>query len=107
MRFQPERQGFFMGENTFFMHRIRRVNGEFNKGIEIYSTFDGAKQAFHAQMSAWGYGHDATCDYVSCMITDISGSILNPFNETWIKPAEPEPEPTPEPEPEVENNGET
>jgi hypothetical protein len=40
------------------------------------------------------------------MITDISGSILNPFNETWIKPAEPEPEPTPEPEPEVENNGE-
>ena len=82
-------------ENKFFMHRIRRTGGTFDKGIEIKDNFDDAKQAFHAQMSAWAYGHNEDTDFVSCMITDMSGAILKPFDETWIAP-QPEPEPEPE-----------
>lgn len=82
----------------FFVHRIRRVNNIFDKGIEIKSdgtadaNFEAAKQAYHAQLSAFAYGANANCDYVQCMITDMSGRIMTPFTETWIKP-EPAPEP--------------
>ena len=76
-----------MNENKFFMHRIKRVNGVFDKDIEIKDTFDDAKQAFHAQMSAYGYSHDANCDYCSCLITDMSGNVILPYSETWIAPA--------------------
>lgn len=76
-----------MNETKFFMHRIRRVNGVWDKGIEIKDTFADAKQAFHAQMAAYGYGQNKDCDYCSCLITDMSGTVVLPFSETWIAPA--------------------
>lgn len=89
--------------NTFFLHQIKHTNGKFDKGIVVMSggtseeNFAAAKQGYHAYLGAYAYDHDHdhNTDYVSCMITDLSGAVL--LGETWIKP-EPEPEPNPESE---------
>ena len=78
-------------ENKFFVSRIRRVNGTFDKGVEIKDTFDEAKQAFHAQMAGWAYGANKDCTFCSALIMDSTGAILHPYCETWNAP-EPEPE---------------
>ena len=70
-------------ENKFFVQRIRRVSGVFDKGVEIKDTFDEAKQAFHAQMANWAYGANKDCDFCSSHIMDSTGAIINPFCETW------------------------
>lgn len=78
-------------EKTFFLHQIKTniVDGNktWEKGIVVHNTFEAAKQGYHAYLGAYGYGNNPKCDYVQCMITDIYGNILNPFNETWIAPA--------------------
>ena len=85
--------------NTFFFHRIRRTNNVYDKGIEVKAdgtseaNYEAAKQAYHAYLGAYAYGHDANTDYVQGMITDMSGHVM--MSETWIK-AEPEPEPNTE-----------
>lgn len=72
-----------MNETKFFMHRIKRTNGTWDKGIEIKDTFDDAKQSYHAYLGAYAYGHDANTDFVQCMITDeLSGSMVL-LSETW------------------------
>lgn len=71
-------------ENRFFMHRIKRANNAFDKGIEVKDTFEAAKQSYHAYLGAYAYGQDKDCDFVSCHITDISGTVL--MAETWVKP---------------------
>ena len=82
--------------NTFFMHQIKHTNNTYDKGIVVKSegtseaNYEAAKQAYHAYLGAYAYGHDANTDYVQCMITDTSGHVM--MSETWIK-AEPEPEP--------------
>jgi len=70
----------------FFMHRIKRTSGTFDKGIEIKDTFEAAKQSYHAYLGAYAYGNNNGTDYVSCMITDMSGAVL--LEETWIAPEE-------------------
>lgn len=77
--------------NRFFMHYIRHDGDSFAKNIDIFDSFDAAKSAFGAQM-AYGYDNPnhANVDFVSCQITDESGHILEPYNDTWNKP-EPEP----------------
>lgn len=82
-----------MNENKFFMHQIKRTNGTIDKGIVVKDTFEAAKQAYHAYLGAYAYGNNAQTDFVSCMITDMSGTVLTPFSETWQAPlvsAEPE-----------------
>ena len=81
-----------MNENKFFLHQIKRTSGEFTKGIVIHDTFEAAKQGYHAYLGAYAYGHDANTDYVSCMITDMSGMVLTPFAETWESTTQPQPE---------------
>jgi hypothetical protein len=65
----------------FFMHRIRKTSGTYDKGIEVKETLDAAKQSYHAFLGAWAYGHDANTDFVNAMISDDNGSIL--YNEVW------------------------
>ena len=36
-----------MNENKFFLHQIKRTNGEFTKGIVVHDTFEAAKQGYH------------------------------------------------------------
>lgn len=71
-------------ENKFFLHQIKRTSGAFDKGIVIKDTYEAAKQGYHAYLGAYGYGQQAETDFVSCHITDMSGSVL--MTETWIKP---------------------
>ena len=86
-----------MNENMFFMHRIKRTNGTFDKGIEVKDSYAAAKQSYHAYLGAYAYGQDKDkagniiTDFVSCHITDMSGMAL--MAETWRKLADPEPEP--------------
>ena len=68
------------------MHRIKRTSGTFDKGIEIKDTFEAAKQSYHAYLGAYAYGNNNGTDYVSCMITDMSGAVM--MEETWIAPEE-------------------
>lgn len=70
-------------ENKFFMHRIKRTDGAYDKGIEIKDTLDDAKQSYHAYLGAYAYGHDANTSFVQCMITDqLSGGLVL-LTETW------------------------
>lgn len=75
-------------EIKFFIHEIRGHDGTIdNKGIVVAETYDAAKQGYHAYLGAYAYGHDANTDFVSCMITDMTGSVL--MAETWLAPVEP------------------
>jgi hypothetical protein len=76
--------------NKFFFHDIRGKDGTVTrKGIEVKDTYEAAKQAYHAYLGAYAYGHDENTDFVSCFITDSTGAVL--MNETWTAPAAPEP----------------
>lgn len=72
-----------MPDTKYFLHQIKRTNGEYSKGIVVADTFEAAKQGYHAYLGAYAYGHDANTDYVQCMITGMAGTILAPFSETW------------------------
>lgn len=59
----------------FFLVQIQRKNGEYSKGVVVKDTIDDARQSYHAYLGAYGYGHDATIDYVQCMIIDSDGLV--------------------------------
>lgn len=71
-------------ENKFFVHEIKRTGEAINKGIVVADTFDAAKQGYHAYLGAYAYGHEQNTDFVSCMITDMTGTVL--MDETWNTP---------------------
>ena len=73
-------------ENKFFLHEIKHTSGNYDKGIVVKDTFEAAKQSYHAYLGAYAYGNNAETDFVSCMITDSYGNILEPFKETWNAP---------------------
>ena len=73
-------------ENQFYIHEIRGKNNTIdNKGIVVAATYDAARQGYHAYLGAYAYGHDENTDFVSCMITDKTGTVL--MAETWVAPA--------------------
>ncbi len=73
-----------MNENKFFIHEIKRTNNTIEKGIVVKDTFDGAKQGYHAYLGAYAYGNNPDTDFVSCMITDKTRTVL--MAETWSAP---------------------
>lgn len=72
----------------FFLHQIKHTNNNYDKGIVVKETFEGAKQSYHAYLGAYAYGQNPQTDFVSCMISNDAGMIL--MSETWQK-AEEEP----------------
>ena len=78
-------------DNKFFLHQIKRTNETFSKGIVIADSFDAAKQGYHAYLGAYAYGHEQNTDFVSCMITDMTGTVL--LKEIWNRMNVPELEP--------------
>lgn len=76
-------------ENKFFLHYVRRDGETISKNIDVLDTFDAARRSFASQME---YGYDnvnhPNVDYVSCEITDRSGVVLEPFNQTWERQQE-------------------
>lgn len=75
-------------EYKFFLHEIKRTSETISKGIVVASTYDDAKQGYHAYLGAYAYNHEANTDFVSCMITDMYGSVL--MTETWNATAMPQ-----------------
>ena len=73
-------------ENKFFLHQIKRTSGTFSKGIVVNDSFDQARQSYHAYLGAYAYGHEANTDYVSCMITNMDGTVVNNLKEVWMAP---------------------
>lgn len=76
--------------SKYFLHQIKQTKGVIEKGIVVKDSFEAAKQGFHAYLGAYAYGQDDNTNYVSCMITGASGTVL--LAETWINTTEPEPE---------------
>lgn len=77
-------------ENKFFLTRIKRTAGVFDKGCEVHNTLDNAKGAYYAYLGAYGYGREANTDFCSVIISDMSGTII--AKETWVKLTEQIPE---------------
>ena len=67
----------------YFMHQIKHnsTNGNYDKGIVVKDTYEGAKQSYHAYLGAYAYGQNADTDFVSCIISNEEGLIL--MSETW------------------------
>lgn len=62
-------------EEKYFLVQIQRKNGEYAKGVVVKDSLDAARQSFHAYLGAYGYGNDATVDYVQVMVIDMAGRV--------------------------------
>lgn len=80
-------------EEKYFLVQIQRKNEDYTKGVVVKDSLDGAKQSFHAYLGAYGYGNDATIDYVQCMVIDMSGRVRDSVVDNRIPTPEPESEP--------------
>ena len=79
-------------EEKWFLSQIKRnkEDGTFTKGVVVHSSKDDALNGFHAYFGAYGYGKDATCDYVACFVSDMSGAIIKSEVDDRIERPEPE-----------------
>ena len=68
----------------YFLHQIKRTGETISKGIVVADTYDAAKQGYHAYLGAYAYGHEPSTDFVSCMITNMYGTVM--MSETWNAP---------------------
>lgn len=71
--------------NTYFLHQIKRTNGTIEKGIVVKDNFDDVQQSYHAYLGAYAFNKDPNTDYVQCMITDLSGDVVNNLKQIWSK----------------------
>ena len=76
-------------EEKFFLVQIQRKNGEYTKGVVVHDTLDAARQGFHAYLGAYGYGHDATVDFVECLVVNMNGVVRNSEVDNRIPASEP------------------
>ena len=74
----------------WFLHQIKHSNETWDKGIVVKDSYEDAKQAYHAYLGAYAYGHDIATDYVQCEITDGDG--LRLMSEIWKPYVVPEPD---------------
>ena len=74
-------------ESKFFLHQIKYTGDAFDKGIVIKDSLEAAKQSYHAYLGAYAYGNSANTTWVSAMITDSYGIVMEPYHETWIQEA--------------------
>ncbi len=58
----------------------------FSKGIEVHDSLDSAILSFWGRMKL-GYNKTEN-DFVSCKITDESGTIVKPYDMTWLTDGE-------------------
>lgn len=79
-------------EEKFFLVQIQRKNEVYTKGVVVKDSLDAARQSFHAYLGAYGYGNDATIDYVQCMVIDMYGRVRDSVVDNRIPVPEPEPE---------------
>ena len=61
----------------YFLIQIQRKNAVWSKGVVVHDSLDEARQGYHAYLGAYAYGHDATIDFVECMVTDMNGRVCD------------------------------
>ena len=71
-------------EEKFFLVQIQRKNGSWTKGVVVHDSLAAARQGFHAYLGAYGYGHDATIDYVQAMVIDMNGAVRDSVADNRI-----------------------
>lgn len=66
-----------MNDAKYFLSQIKRAtDGTYTKGVVVHDSYNNALNGFHAYFGAYGYGKDASCDYVACFVSDMSGAII-------------------------------
>lgn len=78
--------------DKYFLVQIQRKNEAYTKGVVVHDSLDAARQGFHAYLGAYGYGHDATIDFVERMVVDMNGRVTDSCVDNRISVPEP-PEP--------------
>ena len=77
----------------FFLVQIKHsVEGQWTKGVVVKETLNEARQSFHAYLGAYGFGNDPTCDFVECVVLDMSGRERDCVVDNRIVIEEPEEE---------------
>ena len=76
-------------EVIYLLTQAKRTNGTISKGCSVHNTADAARQAFHAYLSAYGYGHEQGTDWCYADVNDSNGVVIEK-PVTW-EAAEPEP----------------
>lgn len=77
-------------ENKYFLSQIKRAtDGTYTKGVVVHDTLNNALNGFHAYFGAYGYGKDATTDYVACFVSDMAGAIIKSEVDNRIPTEEP------------------
>lgn len=74
-----------MDNNTYFLTRIRRTGGTWDKGAEIHTSYDEAMGAFYAYMGAYGYGRNKDTDFCRAYVTDMYSEDFI-IQARWMKP---------------------
>ena len=72
-------------DDRYFFHHIRRTSGKFDKNIDEFAELEAAKKAFRTFLGSYGFGYRQDTDYVSAVITDKTGEVIKPYDDTWIK----------------------
>ena len=73
----------------YFLHRIQKENGDYTKGIEVHDALNDAIRSFWGRMKlAYNNSQSPNMTFVSCKITDSNGSVIEPYNKTWLKEPE-------------------
>lgn len=73
-------------ESRYFLHRIQKENGSFQKGIEVHESLNDAIRSFWGRMkTAFNNPQNPNMTFVSCKITDNSGAVIGRYNKTWLK----------------------
>ena len=88
-----------MEKHFFVNQRKHKVTGTWDNNTHVKATQNEAMHQFHAFMSTYAYGQDATVDYATCEVVASDGFVVKPM-EIWQAP---EPEPEPEEEEETES----
>jgi len=65
-----------MSEIKYFLTQAKRTSGTISKGCAVHDTADAARQAFHAYLSAYAFGHEAGTDYVFAAVHDSNGAVV-------------------------------
>jgi len=70
----------------YFLHRIQKDNGTYTKGIEVHDNLDDAIRSFWGRMkTAYNNPQNPGMTFVSCFISDETGSIYPNYLGTWLK----------------------
>ena len=63
-------------EVIYLLTQAKRTNGTISKGCAYHDNKNDAQQAFHAYLSAYGYGHEQGTDWCYAAVNDSNGAVV-------------------------------